>query len=46
MWLWVAVWFAAADQTATDRPIQSEKYQCHIDTVISSDGGLMVAQNM
>jgi len=27
-------------------PIQSEKYQCHIDTVSSSDDGHRVARNM
>jgi len=27
-------------------PIQSEKYQCRIDTVISSDEGHIVARNM
>ena len=32
-----------ADQTP---PIQSDKYQCRIDTVISPDDGHMVARNM
>jgi len=36
------VW-SAADQTP---PIQSDKYQCLIDTVISPDDGHMVARNM
>ena len=27
-------------------PIQSEKYQCRIDTVISPDNGHIVARNM
>jgi len=27
-------------------PIQSEKYQCHIDTVNSPDDGHIVARNM
>jgi len=32
-----------ADQTP---PIQSDKYQCRINTVISTDDGHMVARNM
>jgi len=32
-----------ADQTP---PIQSDKYQCPIDTVVSPDDGHMVARNM
>ena len=42
--VWVAVW--SAHQTATQPPIQTEKYQCRIDTVISPDDGHTVARNM
>ena len=35
--------FQPGDQTP---PIQSDKYQCHIDTVISPDDGHMVARNL
>ena len=40
--VWVAVWSAQTRQP----PTQSEKYQCHIDTVSSPDDGHIVAQNM
>ena len=41
--LLVGVSLQRADQTP---PIQSDKYQCRIDTVISPDDGRMVARNM
>ena len=41
--LLVGVKLEPADQT---QPIQSDKYQCRIDTVISLDDGHMVARNM
>jgi len=43
--VWSAGWISIqpADQTPT---IQSDKYQCRIDTIISPDDGHMVAQNM
>jgi len=52
--VWVAVWSAGWDETAQSHPnqqtrqppIQSEKYQCRIDTVSSPDDGHTVARNM
>jgi len=41
--LLVGVKLQPADQTP---PIQSDKYQCRIDTVISPDDGHMVARNI
>jgi len=41
--LLVGVSLQPADQKP---PIQSDKYQCPIDTVISPDDGPMVARNM
>jgi len=41
--LLVGVKLQPADQTP---PIQSDKYQCHIDKLISPDDGHMVARNM
>ena len=38
----VAVWSAGWDETRQP-PIESEKYQCRIDTVSSPDDGHMVA---
>ena len=43
--VWVAVWSADWDETRQP-PIQSEKYQCHIDTLSSPDYGHIVARNM
>ena len=43
IYLLVRVKLQPADQTP---PIQSDKYQCRIDTVISPDDGHMVARNM
>jgi len=47
----VAVWSAGWDdshpnQQTRQPPIQSEKYQCRIDTVDSPDDGHIVARNM
>jgi len=39
----VGISLQPADQTP---PIQSDKYQCRIDTVIFPDDGHMVARNM
>jgi hypothetical protein len=41
--LLVGVKLQPADQMP---PIQSDEYQCRIDTAISPDDGLMVARNM
>ena len=43
--VWSAGWISVqpADQTT---PIQSDKYQCRIDTVISPDDGHMDARNV
>ena len=43
--VWSAGWISIqpADQTP---PIQSDKYQCRIDTVISPDDGHIIARNM
>ena len=41
--LLVGVKLQPADQTP---PIESDKYQCRIDTVLSPDDGHMVARNM
>jgi len=41
--LLVGVQLQPADRTP---PVQSDKYQCRIDTVISPDDGHTVAQNM
>ena len=40
---WLDFEIQPADQTP---PIQSDKYQCRKDTVISPDDGHMVARNM
>ena len=49
--LWVAVWSACWDESHPNQqtkqpPIQSEKYQCRVDTIISPDDGHIVARNM
>jgi len=49
--LWVAVWSAGWDETHPNQqtrqpPIQSELYQCRIDTVSSPDDVHIVARNM
>ena len=41
--IWFEVKLQPADQTP---PVQSDKYQYHIDTAISPDDGHMVARNM
>jgi len=42
--VWVAVWSAGLQ--TRQPPIQSEKYQCRIDTASSPDDGHIVARNM
>ena len=41
-----SVHLAAPDMQTRHPPVQSEKYQCRIDTVSSSDDGHTVARNM
>jgi len=42
--VWVALW---SGQQTREPPIQSEKYQCHIDDTVSSpDDEHIVARNM
>jgi len=47
----MTVWSAGWDETHPNQqtrhpPIQSEKYQCRIDTVSSPDDGHVFARNM
>ena len=45
--VWSAGWIATAFQPADHTPpIQSDKNQCRIDTVISTDDGHMDVRNM
>ena len=41
-----SVWVASGLLVGVKLPIQSDKYQCRIDIVISPDDGHMVARNM
>jgi hypothetical protein len=41
-----SVWVASGLMVGVKVPIQSYKYQCRLDTVISPDDGHMVARNM
>ena len=38
--------YLLVDQHTKQPPVQSEKYQCRIDTVSSPDDGHIVARNM
>ena len=39
-------WLSGRDQPTRQPPIQSEKYQCRIDTVSSPDDGHIIVRNM
>jgi len=39
-------WLSALLQQTRQPPVQSEKYECRIDTVSSPDDGHTVARNM
>jgi len=44
--IWSAGWVVSIQPADQTPPIQSDKYQCRIDTVISPEDGHMDARNM